>query len=180
MAKKEFLVKRDVIYNGKIINVYNDLIKIEGTEITSNREIVNHNGGVCAVVKTKEGKIKFVRQFRYAFNEFTIEVPAGKIERGEGPDYTILRELEEEVGVKAKSIKKIGILYPSPGFSQEVLHLYYTDDYDEVKSHFDYDEDLDSFELTYSEALKKIEDGEIVDAKTVAIILRVRDYFLTK
>ena len=177
MAKKEFLVKRDVIYNGKIINVYNDLIKIEGTDIESRREIVNHNGGVCAVVKTKEGKIKFVRQYRYAFSEFTIEVPAGKIERGEEADYTIIRELEEEVGAKVNSIEKVAVIYPSPGFSQEILHLYYTDDYEDCSSHFDFDEDLDSFELTYDEAVAKIKSGEIKDAKTICVILMVRDKF---
>ena len=178
MAKKEFLVKRDVIYNGKIINVYNDLIKIEGTDVESRREIVNHNGGVCAVVKTKDNKIKFVRQYRYAFSEFTIEVPAGQIERGENADYTIIRELEEEVGAKVNSIEKIAVIYPSPGFSQEVLHLYYTDDYEECDKHFDFDEDLDSFELTYEEALEKIKKGEIKDAKTICVILMTRDRFL--
>ena len=178
MAKKEFLVKRDVIYNGKIINVYNDLIKIEGTEVESRREIVNHNGGVCAVVKTKDNKIKFVRQYRYAFSEFTLEVPAGKIERGESADYTIIRELEEEVGAKVNSIEKVAVIYPSPGFSQEVLHLYYTSDYDECEKHFDFDEDLDSFEFTYEEALEKIKNGEIKDAKTICVILMVRDKFL--
>ena len=177
MAKKETLVKREVIYNGRIINVYNDLIKMEGTDITSFREIVDHNGGVCAVVKTKDNKIKFVRQFRYAFLENTIEVPAGKIERGENPDYTILRELEEEVGVKVKSIKKIAVIYPSPGFSKEIIHLYFTDDYEECAQHFDFDEDLDSFELTYAEAVEKIQNGEIKDAKTICIILMVNDYF---
>ena len=178
MAKKETLIKRDVIYNGKIINVYNDLIKIEGTNITSNREIVNHNGGVCAVVKTKEGKIKFVRQYRYAFSEFTIEVPAGKIERGEEADYTIIRELEEEVGVKVNSIEKVAVIYPSPGFSQEILHLYYTDSYEKTSQHFDFDEDLDTFELTYEEVLSKISSGEIKDAKTICVILMVRDKFI--
>ena len=177
MAKKEFLVKRDVIYNGKIINVYNDLIEIEGTGITSRREIVNHNGGVCAVVKTKDNKIKFVRQYRYAFSEFTLEVPAGKIERGEEADYTIIRELEEEVGIKVNSIEKIAVIYPSPGFSQEILHLYYTDSYEEATQHFDFDEDLDTFEFTIEEALAKIKNGEIKDAKTICIILMVQDRF---
>lgn len=177
MAKKETLVKREVIYEGRIINVYKDLIEIEGTKVTSNREIVNHNGGVCAVVKTKDGKLKFVRQYRYAFSEFTLEVPAGKIERGDGPDETIIRELEEEVGIKVKSIKKVAVIYPSPGFSQEILHLYYTDDYDLAAQHFDFDEDLDVFEFTYDEALEKIKNGEIKDAKTICVVLMVRDYF---
>ena len=178
MAKIETLIKREVVYEGKVINVYNDLVKIEGTDIESKREIINHNGGVCAVVKTKDNKIKFVRQYRYAFSEFTIEVPAGKIERGESPDYTIIRELEEEVGVKVNSIEKIAVIYSSPGCFQEKLHLYYTDDYEICPQHFDFDEDLDEFELSYEEAVEKINNGEIKDAKTICIILMVRDKFI--
>ena len=178
MAKVETLVKREVVYNGRVINVYKDLVKIEGTDITSTREIIGHNGGVCAVVRTKDDKIKFVRQYRYAFSEFTLEVPAGKIEKGEDPDTTIIRELEEEVGARVRSIKKIAVIYSSPGCFQEKLHLYYTDDYEDVKKHFDFDEDLDEFEFTYEEALDKIRNGEIKDAKTVCIILLVRDIFV--
>ena len=178
MAKIETLIKREIVYQGKIINVYNDLVKIEGTNVESKREIIDHNGGVCAVVKTKEGKIKFVRQYRYAFSEFTIEVPAGKIERGEEADYTIIRELEEEVGVKVNSIEKITVIYSSPGCFKEKLHLYYTDDYELCSKHFDFDEDLDEFELTYEEAIEKIKNGEIKDAKTICIILMVRDKFI--
>ena len=179
MAKSESLVKREIIYNGRIINVYKDLIKIDGTNVESTREIVNHNGGVCAVVKTKDNKIKFVRQYRYAFSEFTLEVPAGKIERGEEADATIIRELEEEVGAKVNSIEKIAVIYPSPGFSQEILHLYYTDDYTDTRKHFDFDEDLDEFEFSYEEALSKIKNGEIKDAKTICVILMCRDKFLS-
>ena len=178
MAKIETLIKREIVYQGKIINVYNDLVKIEGTNVESRREIINHNGGVCAVVKTKDNKIKFVRQYRYAFSEFTIEVPAGKIERGEEADNTIIRELEEEVGIKVKSIEKIAVIYSSPGCFQEKLHLYYTEDYELCSKHFDFDEDLDEFELTYDEAIEKIKNGEIKDAKTICIILMVRDKFV--
>ena len=178
MAKRETRIKRDVIYNGRVIDVFCDTVQIEGTDITSTREIIGHNGGVCAVVKTKDNKIKFVRQYRYAFSEFTIEVPAGKIEKGEDPDTTIIRELEEEVGVKVKSIKKIATIYSSPGCFQEKLHLYYTDDYDLVTKHFDFDEDLDEFELTYEEALNKINNGEIKDAKTICVLLMVRSCFI--
>ena len=178
MSCKECLVKRDIIYKGKIINVYNDVVSLENKNMTSYREIVEHNGGVCAVVRTKDDKIKFVKQFRYAFNEEVLELPAGKIEKGEDPYYTIAREIEEEVGVSAKEIIKVGKMYSSPGFCTEVIHLYYVEDYTECDKHFDDDEDLDSFEFTYSEALKMIENGQIVDAKTICLLLRVKEKFM--
>lgn len=178
MSCKESLVKREVIYNGKIINVYNDVVSLESKNMTSYREIVEHNGGVCAVVRTKENKIKFVKQFRYAFNEEVLELPAGKIEKGENPDYTIAREIEEEVGVTANEIIKIGKMYSSPGFCTEVIHLYYVEDYQECEKHFDDDEDLDDFEYSYSECLEMIENGQIVDAKTICLLLRVKEKFM--
>lgn len=178
MSCKENLIKRDIIYNGKIINVYNDVVSIENKNITSYREIVEHNGGVCAVIKTKDNKIKFVRQYRYAFGEFLLELPAGKIEKGEDPDLAIAREVEEEVGVSANKIIKVGRMYPSPGYCTEIIYLYYVDDYDDCEKHFDIDEDLDLFEYTYQEALELIENGKIVDAKTICLLLRLRNKFL--
>lgn len=178
MSCKENLVKRDIIYNGKIINIYNDVVSIENKNITSYREIVEHNGGVCAVIKTKDNKIKFVRQYRYAFGEFLLELPAGKIEKGEDPDLAIAREVEEEVGVSANKIIKVGRMYPSPGYCTEIIYLYYVDDYDDCEKHFDIDEDLDLFEYTYQEALELIENGKIVDAKTICLLLRLRNKFL--
>lgn len=178
MSCKENLLKREVIYKGKIINVYNDTITFAGLEKQSNREIVEHNGGVCAVVKTKNNKIKFVKQFRYAVNEDLLELPAGKIEKGEDPDYTIAREIEEEVGISANKIIKIGKIYPTPGYCTEVLHLYYVDDYEECETRFDENEYLDEFEYTYQEAIEMIENGTIVDAKTICLLLRVREKFI--
>ena len=178
MSCIEKLVQREVIYKGKIINVYNDFIAIDKKDITSYREIVEHNGGVCAVIKTKDNKIKFVKQFRYAFGEDVLELPAGKIEKGEEPDLAIAREIEEEVGVSANKIEKIGKMYPSPGYCTEIIHLYYVDDYENCQQNFDVDEDLDCLEYTYDEAIEMIKDGRIVDAKTICLLLRVKEKFV--
>ena len=178
MSCIEKLVQREVIYKGKIINVYNDVVFLDKKNRSSHREIVEHNGGVCAVIKTKENKIKFVKQFRYAFGEDVLELPAGKIEKGEEPDIAIAREIEEEVGTSANRIEKIGLMYPSPGYCTEIIHLYYVDDYEECEQHFDPCEDLDTFEYTYEEALEMINDGRIVDAKTICLLFRVREKFI--
>lgn len=169
-----------LIYKGKIIKVLLDDISIDinGIEVHSKREIVVHNGGVCALVKTKSDRIKFVKQYRYAFKQEVLELPAGKIEIGENPDCTIVREVEEEVGIIPKSIEKMGYLYSSPGFCTEIIHLYYIDDYDEAKIKFDFDEYLEEYEYTYDQALEMIRNGEIVDAKTVCLILKCQDKFI--
>lgn len=178
MASREIQNKRTVIYEGKVIRVYCDDITIVDSGILAKREIINHYGGVTAILRTHENKIKFVKQYRYAFSEELLELPAGKIEKGEDPDYTIVRELEEEVGCRANKIEKIGVFYPTPGYSNEIIHLYYCDDYEECNHHFDVDEDLDEFEYTYEEALKMIECGEIVDGKSICLLLRCKDKFL--
>lgn len=178
MASREIQNKRTVIYEGKVIRVYLDDITIEDSNILAKREIVNHYGGVTAILRTHDNKIKFVKQFRYPYQTELLELPAGKIEKGENPDYTILRELEEEVGCHALEIEKIGVFYPTPGYSNEIIHLYYCDKYEECNKHFDFDEDLDEYEYTYEEALKMIESGEIVDGKTVCLLLRCRSKFL--
>src|SRR5574344_1489375 len=180
MAYIEKTIKSELIYKGRVITVYKDEVQIEEKNINSTREVVIHNGGVCAVCKTKENKIKFVRQYRYPFKEVLLELPAGKIEKGEKPDETIIREVEEEVGAIPNNITYIGRMYCSPGFSSEIIYLYYVSDYNECETHFDPDEELDIYEYSYEEALQMIESGEIVDAKTICLLLRVRDYFINK
>ena len=177
MASKETKISSVEIYNGKVIKLRKDLVKIENSDVEAYREIITHNGGCCALIKTKEGKIKFVKQFRYAYNEFTLELPAGKCEVGEKPIETITREVEEEAGIIPNNIIELGMMYPSPGYTNEIIHLYYIDDYKNAKVHFDEDEDLDLLEFTMDEALEMIENGKIVDAKTIILIYKCLKYF---
>lgn len=179
MAFVEKMVDRKVIYNGYIIDVTLDTISIDNgdSKILSKREIVHHKGGVCALVKTKDNKIFFVKQFRYAFNKEIIELPAGKLEKDEIPLNAIIREVEEEVGVIPKKVIDMGCIYPSVGFTNEVLYLYYIDDYILSEQKFDEDEFLDLFTLSYDEAIKLIETGEICDSKTVCLLLKCKKFF---
>ena len=122
----EKTVKSNLIYKGKIITVLKDDISFEkkdGTEVNAIREVVLHNGGACALVRTKENKIMFVKQYRYSIKDYLYELPAGKIDPNEDPDTTIIRELEEEVGIIAKSIERLGRIVLSPGFSNEFIYL---------------------------------------------------------
>ena len=173
MEKK---VNSELIYKGKVITVFKDDILIDKNGgINAIREVVIHNGGACALVKTKDNKIKFVKQYRYAIKDYLIELPAGKIDPNEPHELTIVRELEEEVGVKANSVKYIGKLVLSPGFSNEIIYMYYVDDYEECDTHFDEDEDLEQLELTKEEVIEMIRNGEIYDSKTISLFMLVKD-----
>lgn len=179
MAAIEKQINRKVIYKGRIIDVTLDDISIYSGDdmMTSKRELVHHNGGVCALVKLKNGKIPFVKQYRYAFSSELIELPAGKLEKGEEPFQAIIREVEEEVGIIPTKVLDMGKIFVSPGISTEVLYLYYIDEYQDSKQNLDEGEFLDVINMEYDEAYKMIEEGIICDAKTVCLMLKCKKYF---
>jgi len=177
----EKTIKSEIIYKGKIITVLKDdvLLDKDGGK-KAIREVVLHNGGACGLVLTKDNKIRFVRQYRYAIKDYLIELPAGKIDLNEDPDQTIIRELEEEIGIIPNKIEFVGKIVLSPGFSNEYIYMYFVDDYTEGNISLDEDEDLDSFDLSIEEALKYIYDGKIYDAKSVSLIMMMKDRLLKK
>ena len=164
---------KNYIYNGKIINVRCDEVLLSNGKET-NREIVEHNGG-SSVLCVKEGKILFVEQFRYAYGKTVIEIPAGKLEKGEDSRVTAVRELEEEAGIKAKKIEKIFEIYPTPGYTNEIIHVYYVEEFEEGTNHLDEGEFLNVKWIDKDEVKKMLESGEIKDAKT---IIALQYYFL--
>lgn len=165
MDFEEKTVKSEYIYNGRVLNLKKDEISLPDGK-SSVREIVEHSGG-CAILCVKDGKILLVKQFRYAYKKVVTEIPAGKINVGESPEQTAVRELEEECGLKAKSVKLLCEIYPSPGYTDEIIRLFKADDFEESKVCFDDDEYVESFWLDIVEAKRMAENGEINDAKTL-------------
>lgn len=161
------------IYDGKIIKVKNYTVELpDGSE--SNREEVLHGGGAGAIVYDK-GYVYLVSQFRLAANADLWEIPAGKLEFGEKPDLAVKRELIEEIGVKAKSLKKITTVYPSPGYTNELLHVYYCDDFEFTSQKLDEGEFLNVRKFSVEEAFKMLDTGEIRDGKTVIALLYLKN-----
>ena len=121
----EKTLSSELIYDGKIIKIKKDYVSLEN-DSHSIREVVIHNGGACVVAidDSPQQNVYMVRQFRYAFNQTLLEVPAGKIDIGENPCNTAIRELEEEVGIKTDKLISLGEFYPSCGFLTEVIHMY--------------------------------------------------------
>ena len=164
-------VKSRIIFQGNVIKVKCDDVLLENG-VKTKREIVEHKGGVCCLVRTKEDTIIFVSQFRYSLGTDILELPAGKIEVGEDPLTTMKRELIEEVGVVADKVIEYGYILPTPGYSNEKIYLYYVDQYHEGKQKFDIDEDLVLHYLPIKEVYEMIEDGRIIDAKTICLCMK--------
>lgn len=175
MNFEEKTIDTEYIFKGKVINLRVDKVKIFNGN-TPTREIIEHNGGVAIVAMDKDKKILLVKQFRKPFEDVLIEIPAGKLEKDELPENCASRELEEETGYKPTHIKFLFDIYPSPGFSNEKLYIYFTDNIVEGTLNPDEDENIEIMKVTYDEAVEMIYNGTIKDAKSIAGILGVRKY----
>ncbi len=159
------------IFKGKVISVHHDEVSLENGN-TAMREVVYHNGGVCVLPLLDNGDVLFVKQFRYPYREEVLELPAGKLEKGEDPFVSAQRELLEETGATAKEYISLGKLYPSPGYCSEVISMYLARDLVFSAQKLDEDEFLDVVRIPLEKAVKMVLDGSITDAKTQAAILK--------
>ena len=173
MKLTEKTLEQKYLYHGKIIQVRLDKAELENGAVVG-REVVEHPGGVSVAVLTEQNELLFVRQFRYPFQEVVAELPAGKLERGEDHRLAALRELEEEVGASCGRLTYLGCLYSSPGFSSEVLHMYLAQELTEGACHPDEDEFLSVERIPFSALVEQVRQGEIKDAKTVALVLKAK------
>lgn len=162
------------IFAGKIITVHNDDITLaDGTKAF--REVVEHPGGVAVVGLTDNREIVMVKQFRYPYKETIYEIPAGKLEKGEEPMSAAVREFSEECGATAESFEPMGEIYPSPGYTSEIIRLYCATGLSFGEQHLDEDENLDVIKMPFSECLSRVMSGEIKDAKTIIGILKIKE-----
>ena len=173
MELMEKTVESRVLFEGKIITVRLDKAELPNGRVAS-REVVEHPGGVAILPLFDDGTVSLVRQFRYPFQEVVAELPAGTLERGEDHRLAALRELEEEVGASCGRLTYLGCLYSSPGFSSEVLHMYLAQELTEGACHPDEDEVLSVERIPFSALVEQVRQGEIKDAKTVALVLKAK------
>lgn len=163
--EKTLSVKR--LYEGKIINVRVDTVSLPGGR-TATREVVEHAGAVGVVPVNEQGEILLVRQYRYAAGKTLLEIPAGKLEPDEDPLACARRELLEETGFAASSIERLISFYSTPGFTNEILHLFLATGLTQKEQNLDKDEDIDVVPVPFEQAINLIWSGEICDAKSVA------------
>lgn len=171
MKLNEKTVEKRYVYRGRILQVRCDAAELpDGRPCV--REMVEHPGG-AAVIAECDGRIALVRQFRYPYGEEILEVPAGKLEKGEDPARTVERELSEETGLAAEKFVFVGEVYPTPGYTNERLYLYRAEGVRRGREHPDDGEFLSVEWYTPTEALEMVCDGTIKDAKTVILLLRI-------
>lgn len=171
---EEQTIKTEQIYQGKIVDLQVDDVTLPNGK-TAKRELIKHSGAVAVIPITKDNKIVFVKQYRKPLEKAIIEIPAGKLEKGEKPETTAVRELEEETGYTTDQLSFVTSFYTSPGFADELMYIYLTADLQKLDYPVAGDEDefVEVIELTLEEAKQYIKDEQIHDAKTNYAILHL-------
>ncbi|MDD2212818.1 MAG: NUDIX hydrolase [Clostridia bacterium] len=164
---------------GKYLHYCVDEVTLSNGHI-STREMVVHPGAVGIVALTAEKELVLVKQYRYPVQKILYEIPAGKLEKGEDPDYSARRELEEETGYSAEKWEKLASFYTAPGFSNEYMHLYLATNLVKKKAHPDPDEIITYEKVPLAQVLQRLETGKIRDGKTILGILWLQKKVMEK
>ncbi|MGO4494618.1 NUDIX hydrolase [Paenibacillus sp. 2RAB27] len=174
---EEVTISSEMIFKGKIISLQVDQVTLPNGG-TASREIVKHPGAV-AVIPLLRDKMIVVEQYRKPLEKSQVEIPAGKLDSGEEPLRAALRELEEETGYKSDNIRLVSSFYTSPGFADEIIHLYIAEDLVKGTANPDEDEFLDCEAITLEQAQQYMHEGRISDAKTIMAVYAWQLYKLT-
>lgn len=169
---EEKTITSEKLFGGNIIDLHLDEVELPNGE-TATRELVYHPGAVAVIPITKDNKIVMVEQYRKPLEQSLVEIPAGKLEKGENPLTAAVRELEEETGYTTTNLSLVTSFYTSPGFANEKIYLYITDDLIKMENPpaGDDDEFVEIMEVTLDEAKELVEEGRIHDAKTDYAVL---------
>ncbi|MCD6287617.1 MAG: NUDIX hydrolase [Candidatus Hydrogenedentes bacterium] len=160
--------RHKVLFKGRVFAVTRDEVTLPSGRLTT-REVVRHRGSVTIVGMPTPTEVLLIRQYRYAVGSDLWELPAGTIEVGEPPESCALRELEEETGYRADSVRCLTRFYTSPGFCDELMHVYLAEGC-ALSGNVSSDDDEDIAEVriySLDTAIKMVYDGSIRDAKTI-------------
>ena len=175
MIISEKTISSKAIYNGKVLKFHVDTVELENGHI-STRELVDHPGGVGVVAIDGDGYVCMVTQYRKPYEKAVTEIPAGKLDPRETPEVCGKRELKEETGLVCESLVSLGELYPSAGYTNEIIHLYLATDFVQGEANPDDDEFVDVEKIHIDTLCDMIMSGEIKDGKTIAAILKTKLY----
>ena len=174
MNLEEKTLEKNTLFSGRIINLRRDTALLPNGA-TATREVVEHPGGVCVAALDDNDNLLMVKQFRYPYMEVVLEVPAGKRDRdGEAPLECGKRELKEETGATAEHYVSLGELYPSPGYCDEIIHLFAAKGLTFGETCPDEDEFVAVEKIPLKTAAEMVLNGEIKDAKTQVCILKLK------
>jgi ADP-ribose pyrophosphatase len=164
------LIGRDQIYSGRVFGVSLGTFQSK-TKGEVGIEIVHHNGGAGALPVFEDGSVALVRQWRYPLGRYSLEISAGRIETGQSPEETARRELEEEMGLRAGEMQKLGEFFVAPGWCEEKIHVYIARSLEASRQNLDDDEEIEVIRLTFDDAMARVRSGEIDDAKSIITLL---------
>lgn len=167
----EKTISGEYLYRGKILALRKDKALLPNGRVTS-REVIEHPGGVGVLALDDAGCVYLVRQFRYPYGAVLTEIPAGKLEPGEDPLEAGKRELREETGLTADEYVSLGRLYPSPGYTGEIIHLYFARSLHAGAQQPDEDEFLNVLKLPFAQAVQQVLSGALPDSKTQTALLK--------
>ena len=163
------------IYDGIIVKLFKDKVELpNGNE--AYREVIRHPGAVCVIPINENGEAIFVKQFRYPFSDIVLELPAGKLDKGEFPIDAAQRELREETGIISSTLTPIGRFYSTPAIIDEVIYLYLATDLQFGDQALDEDEFLEITRIPFSDAVDMVIKDLIPDGKTQVAILKAKLY----
>lgn len=171
---QERKLSSEIKFDGKLIKVTYDIADVNGKEAW--REVVHHPGASAVVAIDEDNRIIMEKQFRYALNDYLLEIPAGKLDAGEDPLVCAKRELEEETGIVASEWISLGTIATSPGFCNEVIHLYVAKGLSKGEIHWDEDEYVEVERYTFDELLQRIKEEKIKDSKSLSALLLAMPY----
>ena len=176
MRDEEMIEKKvssESIYEGRILHVKKDTVELPNGK-TGTREYAEHKGAVAIFPLTCEGEVYLVRQYRYAHGRVFLEIPAGKLDSAdEAPFAAAVRELKEEIGAEAKRLTPLGVMVPSCAILTEKIHLFLAEELSFGACAPDEDEFLDVVKMPLSSLVSMVMRGEIEDAKTQILALKV-------
>jgi ADP-ribose pyrophosphatase len=174
------LVSSSRLYSGRIVNLDLDTVRFPDESI-GQLEMLRHPGAAAVVPFLDppggaDPRVVLIRQFRHAADGYIWEVPAGRLDGGEPPEVCAARELEEETGMRARRLERLTTIYTTPGFTDERIHLFLADGLDPGAEHREADEFMELHTRRWSEVLGMIEQGEIVDGKTLVSLFFVQTF----
>lgn len=174
MAHIEKTISEETIFSGKVFTVKTKQVILENGK-EQQREVVLHNGGASILPVDDEGNVYLIRQYRIAFDEEVLEIPAGKLEKGEDPFEAAKRELSEETGFTAKHYFNLGEMWPTVGYCGEKIYIYLATGLTMGETHPDDDEFVTTVKMPFDEVYAMCMDGRIKDGKTLVAVLKAKE-----
>jgi ADP-ribose pyrophosphatase len=172
------LISTERLYTGRIVNLDRDTVRFPDGS-TGQLEMLRHPGASAVVPflddpRAADPRVLLIRQFRHAAEDFIWEVPAGRLDARETPEACARRELEEETGMRARTIEPLTTIYTTPGFTDERIHLFLAHGLEAGTHHREADEFMEQHPMAWSAVMELVRTGAIQDAKTLVGLMFVQ------